>query len=1318
MLPKPEISPTTKLAILIPTVRWNDSTRGLIASTIGTANEEIAVLIGDNSENAEKQEFLRKISGINKNIISVSHKKNIGATDNLCFLLDWCKDIEFVAVTGDDDWMTSCYYPNALDVLKKNPSASCCEAGTSFVDFGDGIPLEISQPSMIGTSMLERLTKWSAIVARVTMYSASRRNSIQAAVDFQKKTPLHGLTMAENLWELNRLAVGDFIREPANSCFVHYPAHGSNQGNPKQRFYNLLCKDAGLSYSALDFMDLCSAIQCALFLMGNLSPLSDPEEKFFCGQKVFRHIYTEQFIKKFQDSEHKRRTSENITELRLRNRLLEHITPPFSESPILTEEVLSLFIELMGYFQEENHTSNLAQRLRDFFDELKPSLTNDRSPEKFVLPLSFDQQKAKQIGIAEARSTTSKENLSEREKYNTWLNNRALSLTNLAGGTRETFAADKRIAIICVARGHDLNALATTIDDLAAHCWGNWQLIILADIPPPPELAEIDCIHWFSAENTNPEILQTTIADLGSEWIVEAPPGTRFDELLFSTLFQVDRSKILAVFADNDYYDDNNQRHGPRFKPGVNPTALMSADLAGPLCTARDAWLALPPRSNSPAPWLNTLWAISRIHGWKAIQHLPHVYFSLPEAIRCPPPELIAALEQELANHDQPYQLQPINSACWSIIRPLPSPQPSVLVLIQSDGDIGMIERCLESIINKTDYPCYRLGFLVAFSDRIEPDPDRDIWLSNYQRQNPYTSIFVQKNDEIYSDFVNSAVANAGTDFVLFISDALVPLHESWLEELVRACIPSDIVGASPRLIQAQTGHIESCGYILGLQGWRGSAYFREPRKPITNDFDWIDTSRDISTLTTACAIVRTKSFHDAGGLDSGFISSAGSGGGFTFALADLSLRFIERGARLIYVPRANLGGSAEPTPPRCSQLEDLMHRSVADYECLQSFKTRWWPKYASDPYWNRNLSLAENYPKIETEYLADWFHPNEINQRESSPVPKILAHVIDNAQADFRITDALWHLKQQGRVSTCVWEQRINRAARFHTASEITRLSPDVHLVQNYVNNLCLDALDSWYNMPQRPFTVFVLDDVITAIDPSSPFYKNFSPDTRSCLSHALTRCDRMVVSTDFLADYYRNFIKDIRVVPNRLEMGKWLTLTSQKRLGNKVRIGWAGGTTHHRDLMLLKEVIEQTRNEADWIFFGMCPPEISPLVTESHPFIPYAQYPAFLANLGLDLAVAPLAETLFNRGKSNLRLLELGILGIPVVCTDIEPYHKSPACKVKNTVGQWVSALRERIHDADAREKEGRTMREWVLQNYLLENHLDEWLDAHTPD
>ena len=42
-------------------------------------------------------------------------------------------------------------------------------------------------------------------------------------------------------------------------------------------------------------------------------------------------------------------------------------------------------------------------------------------------------------------------------------------------------------------------------------------------------------------------------------------------------------------------------------------------------------------------------------------------------------------------------------------------------------------------------------------------------------------------------------------------------------------------------------------------------------------------------------------------------------------------------------------------------------------------------------------------------------------------------------------------------------------------------------------------------------------------------------------------------------------------------------------------------------------------------------------------------------------------------------------------------------------------ITTLRERIYDIEGRELEGATMRKWVQQDFLLENHLEEWLSAH---
>ena len=129
------------------------------------------------------------------------------------------------------------------------------------------------------------------------------------------------------------------------------------------------------------------------------------------------------------------------------------------------------------------------------------------------------------------------------------------------------------------------------------------------------------------------------------------------------------------------------------------------------------------------------------------------------------------------------------------------------------------------------------------------------------------------------------------------------------------------------------------------------------------------------------------------------------------------------------------------------------------------------------------------------------------------------------------------------------------------------------------------------------------------------------------------------------------------------------------------------------------------------------MCPAALRPYVKESHDPIEFARYPEKLASLNLDLAVAPLEHNRFNECKSNLRLLEYGVLGWPVVASDISPYREAPVCRVPNQPRAWIRAVRERIHDLDAARAEGDALRNWVREHWMLQQHLDAWLSALSP-
>ena len=147
---------------------------------------------------------------------------------------------------------------------------------------------------------------------------------------------------------------------------------------------------------------------------------------------------------------------------------------------------------------------------------------------------------------------------------------------------------------------------------------------------------------------------------------------------------------------------------------------------------------------------------------------------------------------------------------------------------------------------------------------------------------------------------------------------------------------------------------------------------------------------------------------------------------------------------------------------------------------------------------------------------------------------------------------------------------------------------------------------------------------------------------------------------------------------------------------------------------------MVKALAGEVDWVFFGMCPEHMRKYVHEFHGPTSFEKYPKRLANLDLDLALAPLEYNLFNDCKSNLRLLEYGACGFPVVCSDALPYRCDlPVTRVKNRYKDWVDAIRMHTNDLDATAAAGDALRAAVLKDWMLEGeHLEHWLKAWLPD
>lgn len=334
--------------------------------------------------------------------------------------------------------------------------------------------------------------------------------------------------------------------------------------------------------------------------------------------------------------------------------------------------------------------------------------------------------------------------------------------------------------------------------------------------------------------------------------------------------------------------------------------------------------------------------------------------------------------------------------------------------------------------------------------------------------------------------------------------------------------------------------------------------------------------------------------------------------------------------------------------------------------------------------------------------------------------LPRVLAYAQTTKLHDYRAASPLRALRDAGLAHTMLVGKPESNVVSYLPSAEVARLAPDASYWHFIIDDLRLEGLQRCAHDFPELLRVYSLDDRIGDLPPSHPQAATF-PGTLldSRIREALRQCQRLIVTTQPLADLYGSLVESVQLIPNRLEKALWQDIARPaKTPRQRPRVGWAGAQQHQGDLALLAETIAALADEVDWIFFGLMPPGSEAHVREFHAPVGFRDYPAKLASLDLDIALAPLEINLFNEAKSNLRLLDYGYLGWPVVCTDILPYRTDapPVTRVANTTAAWTRAIRELAADPDAARRQGEALRQWVCRGYLLEDRLDDWLRALT--
>lgn len=856
---------------------------------------------------------------------------------------------------------------------------------------------------------------------------------------------------------------------------------------------------------------------------------------------------------------------------------------------------------------------------------------------------------------------------------------------------------ERRFLVVINDFGPDRSLVEATLESLlaAASLGVAFQVVILCRDEPFAGRTDALKVSWVLAQSgETAELLNALLLELDFDWLLLVEAGEEFTYagLALASLNLVGAPACRAFFMDEVYVAAGQPSLGLR--PDFNLDLLLSM----PEMSARH-WLfarsALAEAGGFERRWgevaeFDAALRLIEHGGLAGLGHIAEVLCtgSIPRS---------SADEAHRRRVEQHLRLRGYTEAEVSPgprgglrIRYGHAERPLVSIIIPTKDQLPLLQRCVETLLEKTAYQHYE----VLIVDNNSETPDARQWLAGLcALGDPKVRVLRYPHPFNYSAINNLAAWESQGDYLVLLNNDTAIIRDDWLDQLLNHALRPEVGIVGAKLLYPD-GAIQHAGVVLGLRGPAEHPFIGDPMDA-TGYLNRLQVDQNYSAVTAACLMIRKSIYEEVGGLDE-------EGFKVSYNDVDLCLKVVSAGHLIVWTPYSLLlhEGSASQrnidTASHATKSERFLREQDAMY-------AKWLPLLATDPAYNRNLSLSGKGFAVEPDLSLTW------RPLVWRPQPVVLAHPADRwGCGHYRMIKPFEAMREHKLIDGALSDGLLQ-------VVDLERFDPDVIVLQRQIGDERLEAMRR-IKAFSRAFKVYELDDYLPNLPLKNAHRGQMPKDVIRSLRRGLSFVDRFVVSTEALAEALADMHADILVVENKLPTDWWSDLRSLRRAGRKPRVGWAGGVSHTGDLQLIADVVKELANEVEWVFMGMCPDDLRPYVHEFYQGVDLDQYPNKLASLNLDLAIAPLEENLFNECKSNLRLLEYGACGYPVICSDVRCYQNDlPVHRVRNRFKDWVNAIRLHINDLDEAEAKGQRLREKILSDCMLdEPHAERWKAA----
>ena len=596
-------------------------------------------------------------------------------------------------------------------------------------------------------------------------------------------------------------------------------------------------------------------------------------------------------------------------------------------------------------------------KLKQYRRELK-SLKEERrtlrkSPERrigqvLLAPYRLPEKLAKTVWQKFHRPNSNAQRRTAQSEYQKWFEQHRASAEELASMRIEarSFVSPPLVSILTPVFDTPVPWLREAVDSVLAQVYENWELLLIDDgstatdlLAALPALAACDrrirLVRLESHQGIS-AALNRGLDVAEGQWLTFLDHDDVLEpDALFQNVRLIQENPGLdLIYSDEDKLTETGF-DSPILKPDWSPDFFLSCNyLCHMIFMRRDlvrevgGFQSQFDGSQDYDLLLRVTERTNRIH------HIPRVLYhwrrsenSSASDVRQKPGQLEAswrAIEAHLKRRgEQAHVAVDWRTHAFYVRRELREAQ-KISVIIPSFRGPESLERCVESVVSRTNYPNYEIVIVkMGERDKIAKAA------TSFSHRVLYFA-------EAVNDFTarNYAVAHTDSPWLLFLDDNIEAIGPDWLTIMAEHVQRPETGAVGPRLVNPG-GTIEHAGVVLGVNGIAQSAFRGFPAEhPGVNR--QLQMTRNYSAVSGACLLARRNVFQQIGGFDEALSHK--------FAEIDLCLKMRRAGYLIVYTPLAKLYWNA-------------LAREKPDFTGEAIMRQRWSDVLEQDPYYNPNLA-------------------------------------------------------------------------------------------------------------------------------------------------------------------------------------------------------------------------------------------------------------------------------------------------------------------------------------------------------------------------